>query len=321
MSAALSYGQQRRLARWVVGIVLVLAGILLLSPLIEAYQAELVSLSQARAILPAEPNFHPSLPVLTAKLTRLRAELVTKRRSFPVAENVSTLLLDLESLASKQVTIRQFYPTKRVSVNLPKKQAQSGISVSEQQIEIEAQGPFQALHRLLARFETYAHPVGVRSIQLSELHHTSHSGEWLDLRVKLSAFLLDHAPPDTALLANLGPEMEAARQGAGVADPFATLLPATLPFPKPLPKPLPSPVLPKPISQKSSPDELGAWHLEGVMKGSEVGAIVRKDGQTSEVIRLNEDLDGWKVVAIRAREIDMTKGGLHAHLSLPSFNP
>lgn len=326
MNADLSGNQRRRLTIVVGSVGLLAAGSVTLGPMVEAYQTKLSELDQARASLPEEPHFVPTFPRLNEKLTVLKTELAKKRRSFPVAENVSTLLMDLETLASSQVRIRHFYPTKLAPVNLPSERAKAGISVSEQQIEMEAFGSFPALYRVLSRFESYEHPVGIRGLLLTN-SGVSKPGkaEQLSLKLKLSAFMLDKPPADSTVLGDLKQELEEAQAVVGVADPFARALLDPLPAaPDVLPPiPLPGPVLPQlpDLKPQSNLSELSAWRLEGILAGPEEGAIVHKAGALSQVLRLHESFDGWKIVGIEARSIEVVKGGQHARLSLPELSP
>lgn len=325
MSTALSGNQRCRLTVLVSTVVLAAASLITIRPMVVAYQAKLIELTQARASLPAEPHFTPTFSQLNDKLITLKNELATKRRSFPIAENVSTLLMDLETLASSQVVIRHFYPTKLAAVNLPKSRAKTGISVSEQQIEMEAVGPFAALHRVLSRFETYAHPVGIRGILL-----TASSGakrgmvEQLSLKLKLSAFLMNQPPSDSTVLGELPQQIQEAQLGTGVVDPFTKVLSDPIPVAPALLAPsLPKPMIPKPseLMPKSELSKLAAWRLEGIMVGYDERAIVHKAGQLSQIIRIQESLDGWTVMAIEARAIELAKGGQRARLSLPDLLP
>lgn len=322
MSSPLSWHQRRRLAILTSGFALSLSGWIVIGPLVEAYQAKLNELSLATTSLPAEPHFRPTFPELNADLVRLKNELATKRRSFPIAENVSTFLMELEALASTQVAIRHFYPTKLAPLTLPKSRAKTGISVSEQQIEMEAVGPFASLHSLLSRFETSAHPVGIRGVLLSQAPGSRHGApEQLSLKVKLSAFLLDHPAPEATVLGDLSQQLLEAQTGTGVANPFAQLGLEPLPALPVLPRPIVVPSKPSAPIEKFNLNELAPWRLQGIMVGPDERAIVQKAGQLSQVVRINEELDGWKVLGIEKRAIELSKGGQNARLSLPELLP
>lgn len=337
MSATLSRRQRYRLTLFAtLGLLLVL-GMGWIKPLVDDLQAKQAEFDQAKSELPPEHRFNPSFASLKSQLEGLRAELSAKRRSFPVAENVSTLLIELEGIASDQVVISHFYPTKLSAVKLPKKQAQSGISVSEQQIELVADGPFDRLYQLLARFQDYAHPVGVHAIVMERVEKDAQAmikagggsvsspspSERLRLKIRMSAYLLNKALPDVPVFGDgLGSELERAQDDTGVHDPFRELaslgtgamaarapsLPPTLGVPTPH-------VAPESVAPKR--DELAAWKLEGVLYGPGNMAIVRKRQQPSISVRVGDTLEGWRIAKINPRAVYLTKGTHHAELSLP----
>lgn len=337
MSAALSRRQRYRLTLVAtLGLMLVL-GMGSIKPLVDELQAKQAELEQAKSELPPEHRFNPSFAALKSQLEGLRTELAAKRRSFPVAENVSTLLIELEAMASDQVVISHFYPTKLAAVKLPKKQAQSGISVSEQQIELEADGPFDHLFQLLARFQDYAHPVGVHAIVMERLASDDQAtikagggpmsrpafSERLRLKIRMSAYLLNKALPDVPVFgAGLGSELEKAQDDTGVHDPFCELasvgsgaMAARAPSRSPTLSGPSAHETPEPVPSKR--DELAAWKLEGVLYGPGNMAIVRKSQQPSISVRVGDTLEGWRIARIKPRAVYLTKGMHHAELSLP----
>ncbi|HEY9856133.1 MAG TPA: hypothetical protein V6D05_10370 [Stenomitos sp.] len=336
MSAPLSRRQRYRLTIAATVAAIGVSAFLFVQPQIADYQAKLVELEQARSALPAERVFNPSYAALSAKLELLKTQLATMRRSFPVAENVSAFLLELESLASNQVAISHFYPTKLAPLKLPTKQRKSGISVSEQQIELDADGPFPALHQLLAKFEDNAYPLGVHSIQMEraprEVAVVAGGGpltgappaERLRLKIKMSAYLLDKPLPDTPLFGDgLAQQMASDQTTMGVADPFVSLVPdlppiaatASLPpiasVPPAAPPSVPSPPVRKPVSG------LEGWRLEGILYGPGDMAIVRKEGRLSMTVRVGDELDGWRITQIKPTTVLLAKGTQRERLSLP----
>lgn len=341
MSAPLSRRQRYRLTIASTTLAIGLSGLLLVQPQVGEYQSKRAELDQARAAMPAERVFNPSYPALEAKLELLKTELAAMRRSFPVAENVSALLLELEALASNQVAISHFYPTRLAPLKLPQKQQKSGISVSEQQIELDADGPFSALHQLLAKFEDNTYPLGVHAIQMERAAKAEgiQAGgplapvkptEQLRLKVKMSAYLLDKPLPDIPLFADgLVQEMASAQTTMGVVDPFVDLVPdlpplAATPSGPPLASlPLtaapraPLPAIPAPPAPRRAPG-LEGWHLEGILYGPGDVAIVRKEGKPAMTVRVGDELDGWRITQIKPSTVLLAKGSHRERLSLPA---
>lgn len=339
MSAGLSRRQRYRLAVASTLLAMVASGMLLVQPRVAEYQAKRSELEQARSALPPERVFNPTYPALAARLELLKSELAAMRRSFPVAENVSSLLLELETLASNQVAISHFYPTKLAPLRLPQKQQKSGISVSEQQIELDADGPFPALHQLLARFEESAYPLGVHAILMERTPKAEavEAGggallarkpvEELRLKVKMSAYLLDKPLPDIPLFADgLIQQMASVQNTTGVADPFVDLVPDLPPLaatpsvpmlsgildPANVPPAMPALPVRKPVPV------LEGWHLEGILYGPGDMAIVRKEGRPSMTVRVGDELDGWRITQIKPNTVLIAKGAHRDRLSLPA---
>lgn len=335
MSVPLSRRQRYRLTIASTALAIGLSAFLFVQPQIADYQAKRAELVQAQGSLPPERIYNPSYASLAAKLELVKTELATMRRSFPVAENVSALLLELEALASDQVAISHFYPTKLAPLKLPKKQQKSGVSVSEQQIELDADGPFSALHQLLAKFEDNAYPLGVHAIEMERAPRSEAiqaggglsappSAEPLRLKIKMSAYMLDKPLPDTPLFGDgLVQEMASAQSAMGVADPFVSLVPdlpplaatASLPPLAALPPAAPPPLPAAPVRQVET--GLEGWKLEGILYGPGDMAIVRKAGQAATTVRVGDELDGWRITRIKPNTVLLAKGSRREHLSLP----
>lgn len=335
MSVPLSRRQRYRLTVAATVATIALSALVLVQPQIAEYQSKRSELDRARAALPAERVFSPSYPALAAKLELLKTELAAMRRSFPVAENVSALLLELETLASDQVAISHFYPTRLAPLKLPQKQEKSGISVSEQQIELDADGPFPALHRLLAKFEENAYPLGVHSLSMERASKaeairaggplTAPSAvEPLTLKIKMSAYLLDKPLPDIPLFADgLVQQMASAQTTTGVADPFVDLVPDLPPLAATpsvpvavVPRTAEPPAIPALPVQRPRP-ALDGWRLEGILYGPGDMAIVRKEGKPSMTVRVGDELDGWRITQIKPDTVLLAKGSHRERLSLP----
>lgn len=337
MSATLSRRQRFRLTIASTIVAIGVGALLVVQPQIADYQAKLMELEQVRSALPEERIFNPSYPVLAARLELLKTELAAMRRSFPVAENVSSLLLELENLASKEVAISHFYPTKLAPLKLPQKQQKSGISVSEQQIELDCDGPFPALHQLLARFEDNSYPLGVHAIQMERAPKPggpeplgapvlgARLADPLRLKIKMSAYLLDKPLADIPLFGDgLVQEMASAQSRMGVADPFVDLVPDVLPMASSaslppltrLPRTVQPPALPPMPVRKPAPG-LEGWRLEGILYGPGDVAIVRKEGRPSITVRVGDALDGWRITQIKPTSVLFAKGARRDRLSLP----
>jgi hypothetical protein len=334
VSVELSRRQRYRLTAITSAALTLLGGLVLIGPLAADYQAKLGDLEQARSALPPPSGLAQGLAPLTLRLQRLKQELAATRQSFPVAETVSTLLVQLERIATARVTVQEVYPTKLVPVNMPARRTHTDLAVSEQLMELVADGPYPALASFLSQLEDLPHPVGVHSIRLERtatpvlkpLGKTLaplNDEDQLEMKVTLSAYLLDHPVKSVPLFNDaFRDQYERAQTTAGVVNPF-TKLPATgLQHPSvAIPPPaVPALTLPPPPSQTESGrahTRSPAWHLEGVLFGAEHTAIVSRKGEGSLTVQVGDDLEGWKVLRIEPRSVTLARGARQERLELP----
>lgn len=334
-SVALSKNQQKRLLASL-SVVFSLVGYYYLSmPLWTLYQEKRTELDQAIAQVPPEKSRPLSLAQLKLKLEELKADFAKTRSSFPVAENVSTLLVELEQLATEKVAIGRFYPTKLDPVVFPKGRKEPETKVLQQRIEIASDGDFGLLHRLLAEVEKFRYPLGVHSIEMARLVKTPGSGgsggglsgvgldgEPLSLTMQVSAYLLEKAPEDMSLLGDAFKEhYPAAQLEAGVVNPFKSLMPE--PTPAPFTQVPEVPAVPDtpdlaPAAAPPVKDPLAGWRLEGILVGPGDIAVVRPHGGSSVSVRMGEEVEGWTVVSIRQDSVVLRNGDASRTLSLPT---
>lgn len=320
----LSRNQRKRLLIVTsLGLVLV-GGVLALKPQWDAYSEKQLLLEAAAAKKAAEAKPRPvTLAELTLKLERLKDELRQRGATFPVAENVSLLLMQVEELATRNIEIESFIPTATGSVAVMRNAETPSVPVEEQRIELVAKGDFNALHKLLAAIETYQYPLGVQAIQLereaaSPVAQTdspdapapAQGPETLKLRMQLSAYLLSKSLDDSGLLGDPFAQLHPlALEGAGVLNPFRELEIEPTPGPPPTPPPPPPPPA-EPVAP------LQGWKLEGVLFGPGHEAIV-SNGAMSLNLRVGDLLEDWTVTRIEPNAITLTRDGRKKRLTLP----
>lgn len=315
----LSLKQRKRLLMLTTLGLTLLGGGLSLKPLYDSYSEKQLLLEAAAAKKQAEekPKKVP-LSTLSRSLDQLKEELRQRGSTFPVSENVSLLLMQVEDLATEQVEIDTFVPLATHAVSVSRTASAPSIPIEEQRIELVAKGDFRALHRLLADIQTFRHPLGVQAIELEREETTVEAspsaavaapqGETLKLRMQLSAYLLSKSLDDSGLLGDpFGGLHPRALEGAGVSNPFRKLVPD--PPPAPPPPPLP------PVSVEPTAP-LQGWKLEGVLFGPGHEAIV-SNGQVTLNLRIGDPLEDWTVTKIEPNAITLRRHGRKQRLTLP----
>lgn len=270
------------------------------------------------------------------EVNQINAEATMERDRFPVAESVSTMLIELERMTKDhKVQIRSFMPTRLLpfdasaslaaSSSAPATPATPSVSVAktnltllEQVVELEASGNFVDLLSLLRSFERFRYPLGIKKLDLAPPEGKEASGsapiEQLGLKLVFSAFLLDKNPnlPMVDPLAQRW--LPQAQLHAGQPNPFKGLTPPASPLPS---NPMPAIQLPS-MPVAAPPDPIEAWRLDGVFQGPGKTAIV-SDGPDSRTVSPGDLLEGWKVWAIEENGIILLRDGKRRQLSFPSL--
>lgn len=268
------------------------------------------------------------------EVNRINAEATLQRDRFPVAESVSTMLIELERMTKDhKVQIRSFMPTRllpfdasaSLGVPLPTASAppatpsvspKSGLTLLEQVVELEASGNFVDLLSLLRSLERFRYPLGIKKLDLAPPEGKTASGsvpvDQLGLKLVFSAFLLDKNPnlPMVDPLAQRW--LPQAQLHAGQPNPFKGLTPPASPLPALAAIEIPAMPVP------ATPDPIEAWRLDGVFQGPGKTAIV-SDGKDSRTVSPGDLLEEWKVWSIDENGLILLREGKRKRLSFPSL--
>lgn len=316
----LSSGQQRRLLLVLSSALVAALGWTLARPAWDELSGLKSQLDGLTASLPpASPGPVP-LIALIQRMRRVAQLLTTEGERFPVSENVSTLLVDLQGIKSTGTDITRFYPTKLQPVALPGV-ATRDLAVSRQDVLIDADGSFFALREFLQRLELFKDPVRISSISLGAAPTLAAAkGRPAPLRltmeVDLSAFLIDEplGNPEAAeraledLVGRLEQQVRAVRPAIG---PATAPPPAQVPVPPSVRgAPARSPAVRRP--------PFADWQTLGILavKGRTPAAILSIDGQQTAVARGDTLEGGWLVDRIDATGVLLRRGLLTRRLPL-----
>lgn len=331
MSMALSRKQRARLVPWVALGTVLLGSTWCVKPLWEGYQDVASQLQDAQSHLP--PDKLAAIGRTKRELVVARRDLAARQQDLPVAENVSTMLVELAALSkSKGALITHFFPVATGTVPFlapvpppPKAASHRAFAdaaepqVWEQQVELHADGDYRALRGLLAGLEQYHHPVSVRTIDF--VHQTDAQATTslatdppMTFNITMAAYLLNHAPPQSSPYGgDFEHLLDQAQQKSGVANPFLKLIDLFVP-------PQFAHVMPVPpaVPRVAAADGLGSWQVVGILSGD---TAVVTDGGESRTVRAGELLAGWTVDRVTATGVLLRLGHQSRWLRLPADAP
>lgn len=335
MDFKLSPKQRLRMVSSLAVLFSLLGGYVLVRPAWEEFQVKHSELEGMLSRLPPEKARPESLGQLIRRITQTRGALDEQRARFPIAENVSQLLVELQGVLSG-AEITRFYPTKLQEVHLPAL-ASSDIHVWQQKIQLETEGDFYGLRNFLAALETFPHPVQVRSFEIGAPKAKDQSRpDMLSMHFNMSAFLLDKAiggpEAEQRALDNLLAEIESA-QAEPVQPPIETLPPEQVEIvaPPPLPPRILAPTLPPapprrqptappapPAVAMRQPDDTASWRIVGILYSRESHTAIIQMGNSQVAVGKGDEVDsGWMVERIDPRRVVVRRGAVTKSLEYP----
>lgn len=288
-------------------------------------QAALMDLESRR---PVRPHQSSDVKAIIEDVRKLDDQAKVKRDRYPIAENVSTLLIELEKLTREQdIKITSFMPTgltpfvASTSVAAPKlAPASSSISLLEQGVEIKAIAKFPKLLKLLQGIERYHHPLSIQLLEVEPDTKTASASldpsANLTTRLLLSAYLLEKSPQFPVGGANYEKWLSEAQAKGGVANPFLDLVDTTPPVLIPAIVSLPSLPIPGTPEPVATPDPITAWKVEGILTGPGRVAIV-SNGAVTKNLQIGDTLEGWRVQAINSEAVVLVEGRKRRTLTFP----
>ncbi|MBM3273799.1 MAG: hypothetical protein FJZ00_01505 [Candidatus Sericytochromatia bacterium] len=344
MNVKLSHNQRVRLVASLAVLFTAVGLLLFVQPAWEAFQGHHSQLQTLIGQLPPERSRPLSLGQLIRRITQTRTDLESQRSRFPISENVSQLLVELQRVLEGS-DITRFYPTKFEQVELAAL-ASADIRVLQQRVMIDAQGDFFSLRNFIERLENFKHPVQVRSFEIGSPKEADPlSPDKLEMKFALSAFLLDRTAGAAeaeqraleTLLAELAaepvptptPPVELSEPLAPrglIYDPIertlsvpeAPLVPELRPLaPRARPTAVPTPEPTKaPVAVAKDPSY--SWRVMGIIYAREAkGAVIDKGGEAHEY-QVGDPVDaGWVVARIDPRRVILRKGDESRELELP----
>jgi hypothetical protein len=345
MNVKLSHNQRIRLVASLAVLFTALGLLAFVRPAWEAFQAHHGELQTLIGQLPPERSRPLSLGQLIRRITQTRADLESQRSRFPISENVSQLLVELQRVLEGS-DITRFYPTKLEEVELAAL-ASADIRVMQQRVMIDAQGDFFALRNFIERLENFKHPVQVRSFEIGSPKEIDPlRPDRLEMKFALSAFLLDRAAGAAdaeqraleTLLSELAAEPlptpsppielpEPLAPKGLIYDPIERTLSVpeapVVPELRPLPPRARPTAIPTPQPTKSplavvARDPSYSWRVMGIIYAREAkGAVIDKGGEAHEY-QVGDPIDaGWVVARIDPRRVIIKKGDETRELKLP----
>ncbi|HBN08686.1 MAG TPA: hypothetical protein DD435_08575 [Cyanobacteria bacterium UBA8530] len=305
-----------------------LAGYFLAVPKWNEYQDAKIRLSELESKLPAIPLKEADVKAKLDEVKGINAEALAKRDHYPVAENISTMLIELEHLATERnIELDSFMPTRLTPLESESpspgaKTVQKSLSpfnIQEQSIELEAAGSFLDFLGLLRDVEAFRHPLSINKLSIVPYKSTNASEslevgatviqpDRVGLKLILSAFLIEKTPQMAPMDEAYSRWLPQAQLRAGVANPFKKLIP----------DPTPKPILPDIPVMPAAPDPIEAWHLEGILMGPGKTAIV-SDGTTNRTLQPGDRLEEWKVWSIDGKAITFLKNGKTRLMQFPAL--
>ena len=336
MTFKLSQKQRIRLVISLAVLFSLLGGWVLVRPAWEEFQEKHTELQGKIDALPPDKARPESLGLLIRRITQTRGALEQQRNRFPIAENVSQLLVELQGILSGS-DITRFYPTKLDEVNLPAL-ASADIHVLQQKILVDVEGDFFALRNFLAELESFPHPLQVRAFEIARpksadpLHP-----DMLTMHFAMSAYLLDRsvggAEAEQRALDDLLAEVHAAPldvaeapTDTGMAEPVEILAPPPLPPrllapavpPPPVRRPPAPPQVMRPAIVARPPDETAGWRIVGIVYARESHTAIIQVGASQVAVASGDEVsDGWLVERIDPRRVVVRKGAFRKSLEYP----
>lgn len=335
MDIKLSPKQRIRLVASLAVLFSILGGWVFVRPAWEVFQVKHGELETMLGNLPPERPHTESLGQLIRRITQTRAALDEQRRRFPIAENVSQLLVELQGVLSG-ADITRFYPTKLDPVDLPAL-ASADIHVLQQKIMVDAEGDFFALRNFLEALERFPHPVQVRSFEIGAPKNRDQAHpDLLAMSFTMSAYLLDRAigGPDAeqrALDELLAEIQEAPVEPPPPAPAPAPPEPVEIAAPPPLPPrilappapPVPPvrPATPRPAQVPQAParsDETAGWRIVGILYARDSHTAIIQVGQSQVAVGKGDEIEaGWVVERIDPRRVFVRRGAMTKVLDYP----
>ncbi len=320
MTINLSHNQRIRLMASLAIIFAVIGLAIFVRPAWEEFQNRHGELQGLIDQLPPERSRPESLGQLIRRITRTRASLEEERGRFPITENVSQLLVELQGIL-EGTDITKFYPTKLEEVHLAAL-ASTDTKVLQQRIIVDAAGSFFQLRNFIEQLENFKHPVQVRSFEIGEPTEDALIAEGkLAMKFTMAAFLLDKPPggPEAEqralddLIAELHRPVFAPPESSPPAIDIEGLAPRELvppapavSAPPPRPQPTPRQIVPPPAQAAArKPDVTAGWKVVGIMYSREVPTAIVQTGDSQEAVSRGDEVgsSGWIVERIDPKRV------------------